>query len=308
MLPADLQAPYSLLELCASKYLGYWHIIKEIYTEKDPLLRFITVLRWLLAVIKEHELMRKPYNSDLNEIHTAVFNGATFYAQQVSHHPPISAFAVVDKNLQLQANCGSDVRFHGNSVTAESNGFLELTVGEQELYKISKPFPSLFLDYVIWGTRIMTWIDELTIDCDHTGYTAKLTFSRDSNDPNIIKGVILQKQQQNETVLYTFEGVLGQDLILEPNSEELSEVKLPLVDLHKDKELIYPNKNDPMETLNIWKEMTYYLVKEDLVKADEANCKRRAAAHQRDKMASPEFDRQLFKWDNSTSHYILNHP
>jgi hypothetical protein len=255
---------------------------------------------------------RKPYNSDLHETHTAILDTASFYAQQVSHHPPITAFAVVDRGgLQLQANFGADIRFHGNSVTAETTGYLEMTLND-EIYKIDKVFPSMGINNVIWGTRSMNWVGDLLIECEASGYTSKITFSHDYYLQNTVKGYVSQKKEGDDITLCTFEGLLGsEELTFIPTPEGIESDIEPITlltphSLQKDLSLVYPNKSDPMETLNVWKEMTYYIVKEDLLKADEANHKRRARAHHRAATLDPEFERHYFKWQEEKGRFIIN--
>jgi len=309
MLPADFQAPYSLLELCAARYLGYWHIIKELYHQQDPLLRLIVILRWFLAGAMDTKQERKPYNSDLNETHTAILDTATYYAQQVSHHPPITAFTIIDKGgIQIIGNFGADTRFHGNSVTAETAGFLEINYNG-ETYKVPKAIPSMAINNVIWGTRTIHWIGELSIECEQSSYVAKLTFEGDYYGQTVVKGNIYKNQEGSDLIpLYNFEGLLGKaDLNLIPTDKGLEPISLLTSNnLHKVTQLFYPNKMDPMETLNIWKEMTHYIIKEDLIKADEANHKRRTKAHMRAVSTDPQYQRNYFIWDEAKARYIFN--
>jgi hypothetical protein len=64
--------------------------------EEDPLQRFLVLVKWLLATIQQETFYKKPCNPVIGEIHEActespVFGKTTFVAEQVSHHPPISA-------------------------------------------------------------------------------------------------------------------------------------------------------------------------------------------------------------------------
>jgi hypothetical protein len=96
---------------------------------QDPLDRFMMVLRFFLATIKQETFEKKPLNAVLGENHIcwAVHDEAgedvsEFIGEQVSHHPPISAYLVTNSKHQLSmtANVSFGVKFGSNQVFVPS--------------------------------------------------------------------------------------------------------------------------------------------------------------------------------------------
>jgi hypothetical protein len=69
--------------------------------------------------------MSKPFNPLLGETYELKMDGQTpfhYIAEQVSHHPPVSALHVRGQNWTLSANVEPKVKFHGTNVNAISEG------------------------------------------------------------------------------------------------------------------------------------------------------------------------------------------
>lgn len=69
--------------------------------------------------------MSKPFNPLLGETFELKMEGNTpfhYIAEQVSHHPPITAVHVTGRNWTLSANIEPKVKFHGTNVVAVSEG------------------------------------------------------------------------------------------------------------------------------------------------------------------------------------------
>lgn len=77
--------------------------------------------------------------------------------------------------------CGDlcvQVKFHGNWVSIQSGGHLEVKFGKlDETYTFSKSMPDMNVTNVVLGTRRMTWEGPLTFSCAKTGLSANLVFS-----------------------------------------------------------------------------------------------------------------------------------
>lgn len=89
--------------------------------EDDPFTRMKTVVQWYLSgFYKKPKGLKKPYNPILGEVFRCCWkhpNGSTtFYiAEQVSHHPPISALYVTNRKdgFTLSATILAKSKFYG---------------------------------------------------------------------------------------------------------------------------------------------------------------------------------------------------
>lgn len=103
-------------------------------------------------------------------------NNLTFIAEQVSHHPPISAFYAehVDKRISCTAHIYTKSQFLGISVGVHNIGRGVITLlDHDEEYIVN--FPSAY------GRSILTvpWIElggSVTISCPKTAYSASIEF------------------------------------------------------------------------------------------------------------------------------------
>jgi hypothetical protein len=102
-----------------------FHSLAKANDYSDPLERFMMVIRFFLATIKQETFEKKPLNAVLGENHIcwAVHdeNGddvSAFIGEQVSHHPPISAYQVTNRKheLGMTANISFGVKFGSNQV------------------------------------------------------------------------------------------------------------------------------------------------------------------------------------------------
>jgi len=92
--------------------------------------RMITVLRWFLTYISEDHPDKKPYNPVIGETHKckvrSEMGDSKFYAEQVSHHPPITSFYISNKenNISMLGNMAFGVEYAMNSVICTTSGFV----------------------------------------------------------------------------------------------------------------------------------------------------------------------------------------
>jgi hypothetical protein len=112
-------------------------------------------------------------------------------SNQVSHHPPISAFIVTNaqENINLSSNISFNVKFGGNYVSVVTEGPAMISVEDRgEQYEMSKCLPDMVIRNVVWGTKRIFWSGEISVTCPTTGYSASLVFGESGTD-NIVKGI-----------------------------------------------------------------------------------------------------------------------
>ncbi|VDM46320.1 unnamed protein product [Toxocara canis] len=167
----------------------------------SPEERFISVVKYYLGAFyaaRKSGVAKKPYNPILGETfrcrwdvpglkHTGEkttrgpfpgsdVNQLTFIAEQVSHHPPISAFyaELPSKKISLNAHIWTKSSFLGLSIGVANIGWATVKLHEfDEEYTVT--FPSGY------GRSIMStpWVElggKVTVSCPKTGYCADIEF------------------------------------------------------------------------------------------------------------------------------------
>jgi hypothetical protein len=167
----------------------------------SPEERFISVVRYYLNAFypaRKSGVAKKPYNPILGETFRCRWtvpdippagettdrgpfpgsdkNQVTFIAEQVSHHPPVSAFYAEHpgKRVSLNAHIWTKSSFLGLSIGVANIGRAVVTLHDfDEDYIVT--FPSGY------GRSIMStpWVElggKVEIKCDKTGYHAEIDF------------------------------------------------------------------------------------------------------------------------------------
>ncbi|BFZ55611.1 Oxysterol-binding protein 4 [Savitreella phatthalungensis] len=168
--PSFILSGTSLLE-----YSAYWadypELLAGVKDEVSPEQRMVAVCKWYLSTLKGQFSARhasvgaekKPLNPVLGEEFHGYWTGsggdreervATLTAEQVSHHPPISAYLIRTHNgITLEGHNGQKSGFSGRTIQVKQVGFSVLSVplsdGSLERYLIT--FPQLTLEGLFYG-------------------------------------------------------------------------------------------------------------------------------------------------------------
>lgn len=278
-LPSCFLRPYSILEEACTRSIGNVDLlidVPEIPTAEE---RMKQIVKWLLSSGKLENLNHKPYNPVLGEEHKARYDfedgkKVFFLAEQVEHHPPVSAFHLISSNkkLSVEGNTNFSVTFNGNSVSVNMLGEMRIILkikndqGEftEEVYTFSKCTPDLLIQNVIIGKKHVVLYGDIFIKCPSTGYSSKLNFDF-KNNKSRVKGEI----KKDENVIYEINGsAVGETLISEKNNR--SEL---LCDASKARALVpkYPSIIDLASNSSIllWSPVTQAIIKNDMITADQ---------------------------------------
>eukprot|EP01091_Cochliopodium_minus_P008376 TRINITY_DN1887_c0_g1_i2.p1 TRINITY_DN1887_c0_g1~~TRINITY_DN1887_c0_g1_i2.p1 ORF type:complete len:351 (-),score=100.30 TRINITY_DN1887_c0_g1_i2:485-1537(-) len=130
-MPSVFCHPYSLTELEGFRCLRKIDLLLEAKKEKDPVERILKISYWVLSIIHSPLFQKKPYNPVLGETlgmwvqeENNKDNKTVFFAEQVSHHPPImcSALENEEEGIRGEFYVNFGAKFHGNSASIESVG------------------------------------------------------------------------------------------------------------------------------------------------------------------------------------------
>ncbi|GFG40188.1 hypothetical protein Cfor_09776 [Coptotermes formosanus] len=201
VLPTFILERRSLLEMYAD-YFAHPDFFVSIADFPDPKDRMVQVVRWYMSSYhagRKSSVAKKPYNPILGEVFKCHWdipglpadssslvtdgpvpwctkNQLTFVAEQVSHHPPISACYAehYNKRISFCAHVWTKSKFLGLSVGVHNIGQGCISVLDyDEEYIVT--FPNGY------GRSILTvpWIElggSVTITCAKTGYNANVEF------------------------------------------------------------------------------------------------------------------------------------
>eukprot|EP00002_Diphylleia_rotans_P009561 TRINITY_DN19951_c0_g1_i1.p2 TRINITY_DN19951_c0_g1~~TRINITY_DN19951_c0_g1_i1.p2 ORF type:complete len:392 (+),score=87.06 TRINITY_DN19951_c0_g1_i1:69-1244(+) len=274
-LPTFVLEPRSLLEKL-SDFMSHGSLYAQMSDPEDPLERFLAVLKWYVSGWHMRpQGVKKPYNPIIGEIFRCKWDhgeeGVTHYlAEQVSHHPPISAYAFVNRKKQIfvHGSIHPKSRYLGNSAASLMEGqgtLLLLRRGEKYTFN----FPDYYARGILIGTLLMETVGSVKIECESTGYSAELEFKAKGyfrGDYNEIGGTV--KDRYGNT-LYTIGGKWDSKITITDEcnstntffSTEFPRLKKTLPP--------YPEQ-DAYESRKLWEKVTTAILGKDLNSATDA--------------------------------------
>jgi len=225
-LPTFVLQPVSLLEKMADLF-SYPDIISSISKTTSAEERFINVVRFYLSGIHiRPKGVKSPLNPVLGETFRCEWpqHKSQYVAEQISHHPPYSAFCFynVDQGIALNANFApSYVKYYGNWAETCVGGFARMVVVHknfEEVYDMT--WPSMQVKGIMVGALTTELFGKVTIRCEQTQYKAEIDFKKKPlwrGKYNQISGKI----KKGSSTLYGISGYWDSDIfIAKPNSKD----------------------------------------------------------------------------------------
>ena len=180
-LPVTIAEPLSNLQRCAQIAENIDSYEKANATE-DPGLRVAYCLAGILIdYARVVTRTRKPFNPMLGETFELEQGDLRVAVEQVSHHPPISAFHIESPGCELTGSeeykVGIGLRGINIKFTSPRVLILKRT-GEKISFKIPNPK----IHNLIFGKHFV-WYDEPMVAISSTGYTAEIKYFPPSKNP-----------------------------------------------------------------------------------------------------------------------------
>lgn len=293
--PAVLLSGVSILE-----YVQHWgdhpELLSAISESEEARDRIKAVVRWVLSTLwgsfasrtpKEGGFERKPYNPILGERFFGWWpeHGQEMTVEQVSHHPPISAFYLVNKRAGVHVNghSGQVTKFTGTAIRYQQPGRIFVYVEKfNEEYSIS--MPELHIRGLLNGQPFV----EITGTIDVLGtndWAARLRFIPKpwfSGEYDSMEGVIFNNLCGS--TIYDIWGNWKRAIYCEPHEPGRTFDDLDALPQSPDPSLVFFNasaspavkpmvrpldKQDDMESQKIWLFVTQALQSKDYKKAQD---------------------------------------
>lgn len=289
VLPTFILERRSLLEMYAD-FFAHPDLFSSIVDYNTPEERMIQLVKWYLSAFhagRKSSVAKKPYNPILGEIFQCKWDlkpinnndndkdsvgDLTFVAEQVSHHPPVSAFYAEnkEKNITCCAHIYTKSKYLGLSVGVHNvgEGVIKLN-RHNETYVCT--FPSAY------GRSIFTvpWVElggSVTISCKETGYHANIEFLTKpfyGGKKHRVTGEIIRP---NKDPFMSIDGEWNGIMYSKqpPNSSDqkvfVDTTRLPVI-----KKSVKPvSTQESFESRNVWKEVTRALKVHDVTSATAA--------------------------------------
>uniref|UniRef100_A0AAR5NY51 Oxysterol-binding protein n=1 Tax=Dendroctonus ponderosae TaxID=77166 RepID=A0AAR5NY51_DENPD len=321
VLPTFILEPRSFLDKLSDSYY-HVDILTQAVLEDDAFTRMKEVVKWYLSgLYKKPKGLKKPYNPILGETFRCYWlhsNGTkTFYiAEQVSHHPPVSAFYVTNRQdgFAISASILARSKFYGNSTSAILDGTAVLTLLPRgEDYKLTVPYAHC--KGILMGTLTMELGGKVTIDCEKTGYYTELEFKLKpflggSEQTNCISG----RLKLGKETLATIEGYW--DGTINIKDKRTGEVQVLFSSTHATRKQRLMRYTVPLdsqgenESEKLWQHVSAAIQRDDMNAATEEKTLLEEAQRARSKERKAKCEEWVpvhFQQDLKTGQWVYKH-
>lgn len=221
--------PFIVSAKSLTEFSSYWaehpSLLAAPAAEPDAEKRAVLVLKWFLSTLKQQYASRseqygnekKPLNPFLGELFLGTWEDETggsgtteLVSEQVSHHPPATAYSITNKatGVHLEGYNAQKASFK-STIIIKQIGHAVLTVptaaGTEDKYLIT--LPSLHIEGLLFGSPFIE-LDGASYITSSTGYTAKIDYSGKgwlSGKKNSVTAVLYPTGREKE-VLYNVTG------------------------------------------------------------------------------------------------------
>lgn len=177
-LPSWMYEPLSMLQRQA-EMIEYGDVLSTAAKCTDPYERMAYVIGFAVSGYSATQRYRPNFNPMLGEtfeFHDARHN-TRFFAEQVSHHPPVSALHVQGDNWNFTQNSTPTTRFLGNAIDVQTNGNSHVYFTALNEH-IQYSNPCTRCNSIIIGSRWIEHFGELSFKNLTNGITCVVTFRK----------------------------------------------------------------------------------------------------------------------------------
>ncbi|KAJ6569525.1 hypothetical protein B0H19DRAFT_1350610 [Mycena capillaripes] len=278
--PTFVLEPRSMLERITD-FMSHPDLIFGAETCKDPEERFMRVLQYYLAGwhIKPKGV-KKPYNPILGEFFRCRYDYSDgtqgFYvAEQVSHHPPVSAFFYISpaNRVSILGELRPKSKFLGNSVSTNMEGENRVSLlGSPEDGEYVITMPNMYARGILFGKMVQELGDTCTAKNEKNNLFADLEFKTKgffSGTYNAISGRV----RHNSTDVGEVSGRWSHVMEFKNSKTGKKHVLFDAVkDGHKvaEKQVPPEDQQEANESRRLWRDLTRAIIAKDMEAATDA--------------------------------------
>uniref|UniRef100_A0A8C9REV9 Oxysterol-binding protein n=1 Tax=Scleropages formosus TaxID=113540 RepID=A0A8C9REV9_SCLFO len=207
-MPVIFNEPLSFLQRL-SEYMEHTYLLHQANSSSDSIERLKCVAAFAVsAVASQWERTGKPFNPLLGETYELIREdlGFRWMSEQVSHHPPVSAFHAegVKNDFVFHGSIYPKLKFWGKSVEAEPRGVITLELPmHNEAYTWSNP--TCCVHNIIVGQLWIEQYGNVEVVNHKTGERCSIIFKRCGlfgKELHKVEGYILDKSKRKLCALY----------------------------------------------------------------------------------------------------------
>ncbi|XP_061878640.1 oxysterol-binding protein-related protein 1-like isoform X2 [Entelurus aequoreus] len=207
-MPVIFNEPLSFLQRL-SEYMEHTYLLHQANASTDSVERMKCVAAFAVsAVASQWERTGKPFNPLLGETYELVRDdlGFRWVSEQVSHHPPVSAFHAegLKDNFVFHGSIYPKLKFWGKSIEAEPKGIITL-----ELPKYNEAYtwtnPTCCVHNIIVGQLWIEQYGSVEVVNHKTGERCSMTFKPCGlfgKELHKVEGYILDKSKKKLCAIY----------------------------------------------------------------------------------------------------------
>lgn len=203
-MPVVFNEPLSFLQRLA-EYMEYSYLLRLAAEQSDPVVRMQFVAGFAVSALAANwERLGKPFNPLLGETYELQRPEFRIICEQVSHHPPVSAFHAETADWLFHGSIHPKLKFWGKSVEIQPKGVVTV-----EFPKLRESYTwtnvQCCVHNIIVGKLWMEQYGNMEIVNHSTGHRANLTFKQagsNAKDLHHVEGYIADKQKHKLFHLY----------------------------------------------------------------------------------------------------------
>lgn len=203
-MPVVFNEPLSFLQRMV-EYMEYAPLLNTASDLSDPVERMQYICAFAVSALASNwDRLGKPFNPLLGETYELERDDYRVICEQVSHHPPISAFHADSKNFIFHGSIHPKLKFWGKSVEIQPKGTVTV-----ELPKWGEAYTWSNVNCCVHNIIVgKLWIEQygtMEIVNVATGHKAVLTFKPAgwfSKDLHRVEGYIMDKNKKKSHFVY----------------------------------------------------------------------------------------------------------
>uniref|UniRef100_V5HMR6 Oxysterol-binding protein n=3 Tax=Ixodes ricinus TaxID=34613 RepID=V5HMR6_IXORI len=205
-MPVVFNEPLSFLQRI-SENMEYSHLLVQADQASNPVDRMELVTAFAVSALASNlERLSKPFNPLLGETYELIREevGFRMVCEQVSHHPPVSAFHAESPHFKVHGSVYPKLKFWGKSIEIKPEGHLCVTLlSHGEKYTWANV--NCCIHNIIVGKLWFEQYGLMEITCHKTHLTSALTFKQAGwffKDLHRIEGFVYDKHKTKQRFLY----------------------------------------------------------------------------------------------------------
>ncbi|GJQ68247.1 hypothetical protein Trydic_g10772 [Trypoxylus dichotomus] len=203
-MPVVFNEPLSFLQRIA-EYMEYSYLLGLAAEKADPVVRMQYVAGFAVSALASNwERLGKPFNPLLGETYELERKDFKILCEQVSHHPPVSAFHAESNDWVFHGAIHPKLKFWGKSVEIQPKGIVTV-----EFPKLNEAYTWTNVHCCVHNIIVgKLWIEQygnMEIINHSTGHKACLTFKQaggNGRDLHRVEGFIMDKGKRKLYFIY----------------------------------------------------------------------------------------------------------